>query len=178
MKKTAYFLPLAAILAATLALFGISAALSPVAARNARAEQAQRMAALLPGSRSFTPEPVGDAEQISAAYRGEGGYVVETHTTGYAGELVLWVGVRDDGRVTGLMVRKLAETWGLGRNALHDRAFLGQFVGGDGNETVGETVDAITGATVTSKAVARGVNAAVAYVTGADTYSGATEWGG
>ena len=36
----------------------------------------------------------------------------------------------------------------------------------------------ITGATVTSKAVVRCVNSAVAYVTGADIESGATSWGG
>jgi Na+-translocating ferredoxin:NAD+ oxidoreductase RnfG subunit len=39
-------------------------------------------------------------------------------------------------------------------------------------------VDAISGATVTSKAVIRCVNSAVAYVTGADASSGATSWGG
>ena len=39
-------------------------------------------------------------------------------------------------------------------------------------------VDAITGATVTSKAVVRCVNSAVGYVTGADVSSSATEWGG
>jgi Na+-translocating ferredoxin:NAD+ oxidoreductase RnfG subunit len=39
-------------------------------------------------------------------------------------------------------------------------------------------VDAITGATVTSKAVARSVSSAVAYVTGADVASSATTWGG
>jgi Na+-translocating ferredoxin:NAD+ oxidoreductase RnfG subunit len=43
---------------------------------------------------------------------------------------------------------------------------------------VGTNVDAITGATVTSKAVVRSVNSAVAFVTGADTDSGATSWGG
>ena len=44
----------------------------------------------------------------------------------------------------------------------------------------GETVevDGITGATVTSKAVAKSVNSAVAYVTGADVASSATTWGG
>ena len=47
-------------------------------------------------------------------------------------------------------------------------------------ETEGDTVDvdAITGATVTSKAIVRCVNSAVGYVTGADTSSGATSWGG
>ena len=39
-------------------------------------------------------------------------------------------------------------------------------------------VDGITGATVTSKAIARSVNSAVAFVTGADISSGATSWGG
>ena len=39
-------------------------------------------------------------------------------------------------------------------------------------------VDGITGATVTSKAIARCVNSAVGYVTGADVESGATSWGG
>ena len=47
-------------------------------------------------------------------------------------------------------------------------------------ESAGEEigVDAISGATVTSKAVVRCVNSAVAYVTGADAVSSATTWGG
>ena len=54
------------------------------------------------------------------------------------------------------------------------------FSGATGQETTGEEiyVDGITGATVTSKAVARCVNSAVAYVTGADVASSATTWGG
>ena len=47
-----------------------------------------------------------------------------------------------------------------------------------GDAEVGNNVDAITGATVTSKAVTRAVNTAVGYVTGADTTSSATTWGG
>jgi hypothetical protein len=48
--------------------------------------------------------------------------------------------------------------------------------GAEEGETV--EVDAITGATVTSKAIARSINSAVAVVTGADTASSATTWGG
>ncbi|PWM07238.1 MAG: hypothetical protein DBX98_03060, partial [Clostridiales bacterium] len=48
-----------------------------------------------------------------------------------------------------------------------------------GSDTEGTTyVDGIAGATVSSKAIARCVNSAVAYVTGADTQTGATSWGG
>ena len=44
----------------------------------------------------------------------------------------------------------------------------------------GETVevDGITGATVTSKAIAKSVNSAVGFVTGADVATSATTWGG
>ena len=82
------------------------------------------------------------------------------------------------GSVTGLVVRDMRETFGLGREALTDIPFLAQFLGTDGDAAVGENVDAITGATVTSRAIARGVNSAAAYVTGADVGSSATEWGG
>ena len=44
--------------------------------------------------------------------------------------------------------------------------------------TVGENVDGVTGATVTSKGVVKAVNSAKAFVTGADVSSSATEWGG
>ena len=84
----------------------------------------------------------------------------------------------NEGTVTGLVVRDLSETYGLGANALTDTAFLEQFLGTAGDAEIGNNVDALTGATVSSKAVARAVNAAVAYVTGADTSSSATEWGG
>ena len=52
------------------------------------------------------------------------------------------------------------------------------FLRTEGDAEVGTNVDAITGATVTSKAVARCVNSAVGYVTGADAVSAATTWGG
>ena len=38
-------------------------------------------------------------------------------------------------------------------------------------------VDALTGATVTSKAIAKSVNSAVGFVTGADVVTEATKWG-
>ena len=88
------------------------------------------------------------------------------------------VGVSNEGTVTGLVVRDLSETYGLGANALTDTEFLSQYLETSGEAEVGNNVDAITGATVTSKAVTRAVNTAVGYVTGADTTSSATTWGG
>ena len=67
---------------------------------------------------------------------------------------------------------------GLGAKALTDHRFLSQMLNTSGEAEVGTNVDAISGATVTSKAVVRSVNSAVAFVTGADVSSGATSWGG
>ena len=167
-----------AVVLSALALFGLRSALSGTAAANRVAEQQAMMARLLPDSETFTPESyTGEDENITGVWRGESGYVVETTVAGYAGEIRLWVGVSDRGRVTGLVVRDMAETFGLGREALTDVDYLAQYLDTDGGVAVGENVDAITGATVTSRAITRGVNSAAAFVTGADVGTSATEWG-
>lgn len=143
------------------------------------AEQQEMMETLLPGSTVFTPEEdTGTDANITAVWKGEGGWIIETTVDGYAGPIRQWTGVDSNGHVTGLVVRDMEETFGLGRNALTDIDFLVQFVGTSGEAEVGGGVDAITGATVTSRAVARGVSSACAYVTGADVSTSATEWGG
>ena len=134
---------------------------------------------ILPGSGTFTEEAYeGDDANIRTAYKSENGYVVHVVTAGYAGDISMLVGVSNDGKVQGLVVRNLQETYGLGARALTDTDFLKQFLNTGGTAAAGEDIDALTGATVTSKAVTRGVNSAVSFVTGADTSSGATAWGG
>ena len=187
------------ILVAALVLYGASFGLQGIASRKAQEEHLWLMQTLLPGSESFVREPyAGEVSNIVSVHKAENGFVIETVTYGYAGNITMLVGVNNEGRVTGLMVREAHETYGLGNQALTDHVFLSQFLNGTGEFTVGTadadafsgatgesvdaesavTVDALTGATVTSKAVARSVNSAVAYVTGADVSSGATSWGG
>ena len=171
--------PIIAIAAAALILLGSGTALSKVAAVNAEKELNEMLATLLPGSASFEwEEYTGEDTAIQAVYKGENGFVIQTSAYGYAGDIVMLVGVNNDGAVTGLVVRDLSETYGLGANALTDTEFLSQYLETTGDAEVGSNIDAITGATVTSKAVTRAVNSAVAYVTGADTTSSATTWGG
>ena len=160
-----------------LALTG--AALAPTAAANAETERQEMLETLLPGGGTFTQEDYdGEDANITNLWKGEGGYVVETTVDGYAGPIRQWTGVSDAGSVTGLVIRDMEETMGLGREALTDTDFLAQFIGTTGEASVGDGVDAITGATVTSRAIARGVSSACAYVTGADVSTSATEWGG
>ena len=169
---------LAVLLAAILLLFTYNMTLQ-IRQDNAERELKEKMATILPGSTSFEKEEyTGDDSTIEFVYKGETGYVIGTSTSGYAGTLKMLVGVSEDGLVTGLQIRSMEETFGLGGNALYDWNFLSQFLNTDGNAAVGENIDAISGATVTSKAVTRSVNAAVAFVTGSDADSGATSWGG
>ena len=188
-----------AILVAALILFGASYGLQGIAAKKAQEEHLWLMQTLLPGSTEFVVEPyAGEDANIRSVHRADNGYVIETVTYGYAGEITMSIGVNLEGKVTGLVVEEAHETFGLGNNALTDHEFLAQFLNSSGSfevstngadafsgataaaETEGESVgvDAITGATVTSKAVVRCVNSAVAYVTGADAASSATTWGG
>lgn len=177
--KKGILLPIFSILLCSFVLFGVSDILRPAAQTNALEEHLQIMQTILPDSQTFTIEPyTGDDETIRSVHKGENGFVIETVTIGYAGEITMLVGVNNEGRVTGLVVRTLSETFGLGAEALNDHVFLAQFLNTSGEAEVGETIDAISGATVTSKAIARSVNSAVAYVTGADIDSGATSWGG
>lgn len=194
MKKIVISIVLAALI-----LFGASLGLKGIAAQNAREEHLWLMQTLLPGSETFVVEPYsGEDANIRSVHKAENGFVIQTVTYGYAGEITMSIGVSNEGRVTGLVVEEAHETLGLGSKILTDHVFLAQFLNGTGSfevktsgadafsgataaaEPEGETVgvDAISGATVSSKAVVRCVNSAIAYVTGADAVSAATTWGG
>lgn len=180
MKKS-ILIPIIALVVMALALAGVSQGLSNVAKENAQKELNQTMQTLLPGSTEFTEKAYdGENANIRRVFKGETGYVIETATQGYADAIVMLVGVSNEGTVTGLTVREMHETMGLGANALTDWEFLMQFLSTDGSAEVGTDVDAISGATVTTKAIARCVKSAVGFVTGedSDADSGATSWGG
>ena len=188
------------ILVTAIVLLGATFALSGVTEANARAAHLKDLQTLLPGSETFTLETYdGEDANIRSVHKGETGFVIETVTYGYADEITMLIGVSNEGRVTGLVVRELHETFGLGAEALTDVDFLKQFLNGTGefaiatsgedafsgataevSESTGDTtdVDALTGATVTSKAIVRCINSAISYVTGADVTSAATSWGG
>lgn len=173
------FLPAVAIAVMAAILLGAFVGLSDLRAENIQKEHVAKMQAVLPGSVEFVREAYdGEDANIRSVHKAENGYVVETATQGYVGEIAMMIGVNNDGRVTGMVIRDMEETFGLGANALTDYLFLGQLLNTSGEAVVGENVDALTGATVTSKAIVRSINSAVAVVTGADAATTATVWGG
>lgn len=96
------------------------------------------------------------------------GYAVKVIAGGSQGDIQMMVGVDVDGIVTGVSIIKNAETSGIGSKVMkNENGVLDQFVGksaADGALTVGVNVDAITGATVSTRGVTNGVNAALAAV--------------
>ena len=199
MKIKNILVPAIAVALMAVLLLAVGSGTSAIRTENIQREHVEMMQLLLPGSENFVLEPyTGDDANIRSVHKAENGFVVETTTYGYAGDITMMVGVNNDGRVTGLVIRDMEETLGLGRNALTDHVFLAQFLNSDRSFAVatgadavsfatseepaaeGEevSIDAVTGATVTSKAVVRAVNSAVAFVTGADAASSATTWGG
>lgn len=109
-----------------------------------------------------------DTGLVSSVYQGESGYAVEVGPNGFGGAITMMVGVGTDGKVLGISVVSQAETAGLGAVCAAatsaGEAFRGQFAGQSGSVAVtkdGGEIDAITGATITSRAVTVGVNAAL-----------------
>lgn len=95
------------------------------------------------------------------------GYVFTAGAKGYGGTVSVMVGLDNEGEITGIEILSHSETPGLGANATKDD-FKGRFVGKQGELTVnktsndGQNVQAITAATITSKAVTSAVNSITA----------------
>lgn len=106
----------------------------------------------------------GDAT-IEAVYAAQGaGWVLQVSPlNSYSGNLTLLVGITGDGAVSGVAVTESGETEGLGLRA-SESEFRTQFTGRSGGvrvEADGGEISAISGATVTSRAVCAAVNSAL-----------------
>ena len=108
---------------------------------------------------------------VSTVYASEAGYAVEVTPIGFDNTITMMVGVSPEGQVLGISIISHTETAGLGAVAAAansaGEAFRGQFVGMSGSLAVtkdGGEVDSITGATITSRAICTGINAALACV--------------
>ncbi len=95
------------------------------------------------------------------------GYVFTSSAKGYGGAVGVMVGIDMEGKITGVEILSHSETPGLGANATKSD-YKDRFIGKSGELTVsktdnsGQNVQAITAATITSKAVTNAVNAAIA----------------
>ena len=143
-----------------------------IARLSAETEKAA-MTATLPEAQDFV-KYTGEYDGIvTAVYAGKTadkkivGYCVKAEPVGYGGAISMIVGINTEGVVTGVDIVEMSETPGLGAKA-DDTDFTDKYKGktsvvsviksGKPNEN---QINAISGATVTSKAVTQGVNSAL-----------------
>jgi len=159
----------------------------PIAAINkAKTEDAMKAVVADPDNSTFSDPLTLSAEMTEAALAGGGtlteayevqvggapaGYALKIVASGSQGNIEMMVGLDAAGAVSGVSIVSHKETAGIGSKVMENEPLasgtpvLEQFVGksaADGALSVGKNVDAISGATVSSRGVTSGVNAALA----------------
>ena len=155
-------------------LAGVNSITPPIIDELNAAKTQEAISAVLPGGFDTEINDFADATGIvSKVYQGANGYAVEVGPSGFDNTITMMVGVDNEGKVLGISIVNHTETAGLGAVADADTpkgiAFREQFVGTSGSVSVtkdGGMMDAITGATITSRAICVGVNAALDCVAG------------
>ena len=152
----------------------------PIDAIN-KANTEMALAAVAPEGATFDPVEIPAEVSAAASSYGTlsemytmstGGYACKVVASGSQGNIEMIVGVDDANAVTGVSIVSNAETSGIGSKVMGNEPnsagvpVLDQFIGmsGAGSLAVGKTVTAISGATVSTKGVTAGVNAALAAV--------------
>ena len=162
-------------------LAGVNSITSPVIAERQKMESLSAILDLFPDANDSVEYDEGQVAEIAASYPSirevtevisDGeilGYAITTVTGGYGGDINTLVGVRSDGTLAGIKVLVMSETPGLGAKIVDDPAFAESFQGkGAGGsvtpsgEGAGENeVMMLSGATVSTDAVVKGVNEAL-----------------
>ena len=172
LRITAVLLVIAVVVAGLLAV--VNRVTAPVIAAATEAKTQAAIRQVLPSGyeEELTAFP-DESGLVSRVYRGAEGYALEVNPVGFDSAVCMMVGIDNQGKVLGIAVVSHTETSGLGAVAAANnsagQAFRDQFAGASGAVAVtkdGGQIDAITGATVTSRAVCEGVNAALACVAG------------
>ena len=143
------------------------------------------MSAVVPEGSEFTDKlEISDDVAAAAAAQGgkltelygvknagtDAGYVMKIAASGSQGTITMMVGVDANKAITGISVVSHSETSGIGTKVMGNEPnaagvpVLDQFIGmsGSGSLVVGKTVTAISGATVSTKGITMGANAALA----------------
>ena len=168
MRITLTLLLIASVVAAALAL--INQVTEPIIEQKTIEKTQKAIAVVLPGGyHEEITDFADDTGLVSKVYKGANGYAMEVTPAGFDNTITMMVGVDFEGKVLGISIISHTESAGLGAVAAGSNsagvAFRDQFIGLSGSVSVskdGGTVDSITNATITSRAVCDGVNAALA----------------
>ncbi|MDO4807773.1 MAG: FMN-binding protein [Coriobacteriales bacterium] len=138
---------------------------APVAQQNADKRAMEAYMALVPDAESFqklecnTP---GCTDALKALDESDNvvGYVIVAESKGYGGPVPVSVAFDATGHVANIMVMSNSETPGLGTRVAND-SYIGQYVGLEAAPVDADSIDMISGATISSKAALAAFNIAV-----------------
>jgi electron transport complex protein RnfG len=140
---------------------------SPIRIANEEAMRREAQRSVAPAG-ADTFEPIAGFAQQKAWYRGKDktgntvGYVLPVKTRGYDGFIDIMLGIDTAGKIVDFVLLNDKETPGLGALA-REKPFRSKFVGRTAdrlevtNKPDGDKIVGITGATITSRAVAKGL---------------------
>ncbi len=161
---TLKLLLICAVVAAMLAI--ANAITAPIIAQNELEKKEAALTDLFPELTDYHTLELA-YENVSAVYAvkdGENyaGYAVEVSPKGFGGGVNLIIGIDLDRSVKGIKVISHSETPSVGTKALDD-SYLTRYISlGGGSLALGTDIDAVSGATITSRAINAGVNTCLA----------------
>ncbi len=154
------------------ALSAVNAVTAPIIAANDEATTLATYAEALPEADSFTQLEC-DIDGVSAVLVADNGagYVIAAQARGYGGQVPLVVSFSNEGEILAVIIMDNDETPGMGKK-VEDASFTDQFAGMAAQSITLDDIDAVSGATYSSKAVVNAINLAVSafeQVTGGET---------
>jgi electron transport complex protein RnfG len=160
---------------AALLLAVVNSVTAPIIAENTAEKTQAAMKNVMSDAQSFDiaefspSDSTEDVTEVYAAKKADGsvaGYCVSVSPNGYGGAIDMIVGIGSDFKVTGVDIISQSETAGLGAKSTEPE-FRDQYVGKGTIDKVVKSgaaeneINAISSATITSKAVTKGVNEAI-----------------
>ena len=149
------------------ALAGINSITAPKILANKEAKIQEAIQTVLPGG-GEEAEFTDATGMVTAVWASDTGYAVQVAPAGFGGAITMMVGIDRNGQILGVSVVSQTETAGLGAivgaDTVAGQEFRDQFIGLSGQLAVdkdGGQIDSVTGATITSRAVTKGINAAL-----------------
>ena len=146
------------------ALAATNSVTAPIIAEATRLAQEQARMELLPEADGFTAVKDIEVENVSEIYTANNGVgtVVTSTSKGYGGSMTVMVAFTPDGTIKQIKVTEQAETQGIGSKVVADASFWTRYEGLEAKTLVlGTDVDALSGATISSRALTNAVNAAI-----------------
>lgn len=148
-------------LVASALLAGTNGLTAPIIQANTERTANANRTELLPEADTFTQVECS-VEGVTEAYAADNGagYVITAAAKGYGGDVPVMVAFDDAGTIVAVKFLDNDETPGLGQKVKNED-FSGQFAGLAAQALTLADIDAISGATISSRAAVNGINSAV-----------------